>query len=77
MKELYGDKTQVVKYNLLTTLSNPSLSLRYSVSVFSSCMIFISLNGAGLANIMFMSKRASVIVVKTEELPPWLHYAYL
>jgi len=76
LEQLYGDKTQVVKYNLLTSLSSPSISLRHTVSVFSSCRIFISLNGAGLANIMFMSKGASVIVVKTEELPTW-HYAYL
>ena len=69
LEQLYGDKTQVVKYNLLTSLSSPRISLRHTVSVFSSCRIFISLNGAGLANIMFMSKGASVIVVKTEELP--------
>jgi len=81
MKELYGQRFEIVRYNLMSSINSDDAdtALEQTAKLFARCRLFLFPlgPGAGLTNVMFMSRGAAVVEIRPESERSLWYYSYL
>jgi len=81
MKELYADRFEIVRYNLMNVISSDDTdaALEKTAKLFARCQLFLFPlgPGAGLTNVVFMNRGAAVVEIRPETERSLWYYSYL